>query len=205
MFVRESSMVFKDTSLSNFTTWLTRVESEQLSPESDGWEIHFNCNWVPDICGPEINSSMLDKNTRILQYWWAAGGGGRWSPVAARAAAASRPGPAVRALSDLESTGSPAELHISVGSWSQLLLLFFVEGNSKVWVMPMVDGHGLYVNLLLLFGLWKYWRRLWFKLNPMLWKPKLVASLPAKSRRKSESYIVNILYWLWSPGLPVGW
>ena len=99
MFVCESSMVFKDTSLSNFTTWLTRVESEQLSPESDGWEIHFN--WVPDICGPEINNSMWDKNTRILQYWWAAGGGGRWSPVAARAAAASRPGPAVRALSDL--------------------------------------------------------------------------------------------------------
>ena len=97
MFVCESSMVFKDTSLSNFTTWLTRVESEQLSPESDGWEIH----WVPDICGPEINNSMWDKNTRILQYWWAAGGGGRWSPVAARAAAASRPGPAVRALSDL--------------------------------------------------------------------------------------------------------
>ena len=138
MFVCESSMVFKDTSLSNFTTWLTRVESEQLSPESDGWEIHFNCNWVPDICGPEINN-MWDKNTRILQYWWAAGGGGRWSPVAARAAAASRPGPAVRALSDLESTGSPAELHISVGNWSQHVVVLLKEIQKCEWCRWSMD------------------------------------------------------------------
>ena len=40
-------------------------------------------------------------------------GGGGWKPVAARAAAASQLGPAVRALGHLESSGSPGELHSS--------------------------------------------------------------------------------------------